>query len=390
MKDFVFSLPTKIIFGAQSHESLKSEITTRTNKTVMLCYGKSSIKDNGIYDIVTKQLNDAGIKYIEFSGIKANPDLVKAREGVKLCRDNDVGLLLAVGGGSVIDTAKTIAIGALFDGDIWELYEKSATATASLPVGVVLTMAAAGSEMSNSAVITNEEEYKKYGMAYEFMRPQFSILNPKFTMSVDKTNSAAGICDIYAHLHERYFTNTPSVSSVDRMIEGLMVSVVQSGCAVINDGQDYDARAEIMWAGCMAHNDVFTVGRDTDWASHRIEHELSAYYGLSHGAGLAIVMPAWMKFCYKEDVDRFACLAVNVFGVKLDAENKEATALMGIKRLENFIHDLGLPTTLSAYGIDDSKFKVMARAVTRNETIKVGCVKVLSVDDIEAIYRLAL
>ncbi len=390
MKDFTFALTTKIHFGEKAHTHLEAEIKALTDKKVMLCYGGGSVKSNGVFDTVCSQLKAGGIEFVEFCGIKPNPELEKLREGIDICRKNDIGLMLAVGGGSVIDTAKGIAVGALLDGDIWDVFEKRIQATRALPVGVVLTLAAAGSEMSNSAVITNMKEHKKYGMGSELIRPAFSILNPNFTKSVDAYNTAAGVCDIYAHLHEQYFTTTKHVSSVDRMIEGLMISVIQNGYLVAENGEDYDARAEIMWAGCMAHNDVLTVGRDTDWASHRIEHELSAYYGLSHGAGLAVIMPAWMKYCYRYDIERFTSLAVNVLGAPLFVDDKAKTVQIGIRRLENFFKDIGLPTTLTQHNIDDTKFKLMANATTRNGTIDVGCTKVLNNDDIEKILYLAL
>lgn len=389
MDNFVFHLPTKIFFGDQSHKHLGEEIKKYSKSKVMLCYGGSSAKKAGTYDIICQELKDNHIDFIELSGVKSNPRLSLVRKGIQLARENKVDFMLALGGGSVIDTAKAIAIGVPYDGDVWDIYEKRASIVNPLKVGTILTLAAAGSEMSNSSVITNEEEQKKYGTASELIRPVFSILNPSFTKTVDPYNTAAGIADIYAHLHERYFTTSKYVCTVDRMIEGLMKAVIQNAYVLINDPENYQARAEIMWAGCMAHNDVLTVGRNTDWAAHRIEHELSAFYDISHGAGMAVMMPAWMKYTYPYAVDRFLSLVSNVFGVSVNIDDKETSILTGIHRLEAFLKDMGLPTRLRDMGIDDSKFSLISKSTSRYGKLEIGCIKKLTENDILQILQLA-
>ncbi|MEG6568904.1 iron-containing alcohol dehydrogenase [Thermoanaerobacterium thermosaccharolyticum] len=388
MENFNFICPTKIIFG-KGTENRVGEETKKYSKRVLFVYGSGSIKKTGLYDKVVKSLSENNVEYIELSGVKPNPRLSLVYEGINKCRENDIDFILAVGGGSVIDTAKAIAVGALYDGDVWDFFLGKAEIKRALPVGVILTLAATGSEASDSAVITNEDGWYKKGIHSDLIRPQFAIMNPELLYTLPAYQTAAGAADIMAHIMERYFTNVKNVDLTDRLCEATLKTVINNVPKLIEDPTDYDARAEVMWAGTIAHNGLLDTGRIGDWASHRIEHELSAIYDIAHGAGLAIIFPAWMKYVYKHDLDRFVQFAVKVWDVDLTYTDREAIALEGIKRLENFFRSIGLPVTLKDANIPYDKFAEMANKCTSNGTATVGQFVKLGKEDIINIYNIA-
>lgn len=389
MDNFIYNNTTKIIFGKETELTAGAEIKKHGSK-VLLHYGGGSIKKNGLYDRIIKSLKDAGVEYIELGGVKPNPRLSLVREGARICRENGVDAILAVGGGSVIDSAKAIGITALHDGDAWDFHARKSVPEKSLPVGVVLTIPAAGSESSDCSVITNEDGNIKRGLHAECMYPKFAIIDPEIFYSLPKNQIAAGCADIFAHLAERYFTNTKGVEFTDRLIEATMKTVINNAPKLANGSRDYDTWAQIAWAGSIAHNNLLNTGRVGDWGSHNIEHELSAHYDMTHGAGLAIIFPAWMKYVYKHDVDRFFRFAAEVFNVEPNYFDKEETALRGIAAFENFLNSLGLVTKLNEAGIDDSKFRLMAEQSAEIGGGSQGHFVELDADDIVNIYKLAL
>lgn len=371
MENFIFKNPTKIIFGRGTEESVGTEAAVYSKK-VLLHFGGGSIKKSGLYDRVTDSLQKAGVEWIELGGVQPNPRLSLVYEGIKLCRQNNVGLILAVGGGSVIDSAKAIAMGAVFDGDVWDFYMGKGAPVDALPVGTVLTIPAAGSESSTGTVITNEDGWFKRSVNSDLIYPRFSILNPELAFSLPKFQVAAGATDIMAHLMERYFTNVPHVSFTDRLLEATMKTIITMAPRVLADSRDYDSWAELMWAGTIAHNNLLNTGRIGDWASHAIEHELSGIYDVTHGAGLAVVFPAWMKYTLDHDLDRYVQWAVRVWNVDLDVFDREATAREGIRRMEEFFHSMGLGTRLGDLGIKDDRLQEMAEKCTANNSKTVG------------------
>jgi alcohol dehydrogenase len=386
MKNFTFQNQTKIIFGRNAEEKLGKEIKKYSQK-ILLHYGGGSIKKIGLYERVRKILKEENIDYIELSGVKPNPRLSLIKKGIDICRKENISFILAVGGGSVIDSSKAIAAGVTYPGDVWDLCLGKGEVTEPLPVGTILTIPAAGSESSPAAVITNEEGWLKLDVQSEELRPKFSILNPENTFSLPKYQTIVGIADIMAHLMERYFTQELHVDLSDRLIEGNLQSVIKHAPLVLNNPADYNSRAEIMWAGTVAHNDLFSSGRVGDWASHKIEHELSALYDIPHGAGLAVIMPAWMKYVYKDNINKFAQFAHRVWHIDPDFEKIEKTALNGIERLQSFFKEHGLPVTLKDLGIADDRFREMARRCTSKGAV--GNFKKLNENDVFNIYQLA-
>ena len=390
MIDFTFQNPTRIHFGRTALEHLKEDVE-RYGKRILLVYGGGSIKRIGLYDQVMAILNEAQASVWELGGVQPNPRLGLVKQGIAMCREHDVQLVLAVGGGSAIDTAKAIANGACYDGDPWDLFTGKGTNTEVLPLGTIVTLPAAGSEMSNSSVITREEDQCKRGRNTPLNFPKFGILNPEYTFSLPPYQTACGVVDILAHIMERYFTQVENVEVTDRMSEGAMVTVINNAPIVFEKPDDYDARAEIMWAGCLAHNTLFQTGRIGDWASHKLEHELSALYDIAHGAGLAIVFPAWMKYVLpRGGAKKLAQFAVRVMGVPTDFGTQEETALEGIARLEAFYRSIGLTTTLHENGIGPEDFDRMAKRCVEIMGGSVGCFVKLNVEDCKAIYELAL
>lgn len=388
MDNFTFQNPTKIIFGKDSENQVGTEVSNYSNK-VLLHYGGGTIKKTGLYDRVVASLKEAGITFVELSGVKPNPRLSLVQEGIKLCRENEITFILAVGGGSVIDSAKAISIGVPYSGDVWDFYLGKAVPEKALPIGTILTIPAAGSESSTGTVITNEDGFYKRAVNSELVYPRFSILNPELTYTLPKYQVACGAADILAHLMERYFTNSQHVELMDRMIEATMKTVINNVTTVLKQADNYDAWAEIMWSGTVAHNNLLNTGRVGDWGSHDIEHELSGIYDVAHGAGLAVVFPAWMKYVYKHDINRFAQFAVRVWNVENSFWSPEKTAVEGIKRLENFLKSIGLPTNLNELGITDNRLEEMASKATASGTSSVGNFLKLHKNDVYNILKLA-
>ena len=348
MNNFVFYAPTMFAFGKGEVRRTGELVKQFGGTRVLMVYGGGSIKENGAYDAVVASLQEAGISCCELSGVQPNPLSGKVYEGISLVREKGVDFVLAVGGGSAIDTAKAIAFGAMYNGDFWDIFEGKAPLDKSLPVGTVLTISAAGSEGSDSCVITQERGMLKWGAPKaDVIRPKFSVLDPVYTTTLPAWQTAFGAVDIYAHISERYFTNTEDVALTDRLCEALMKTVVDAAPKALADPAAYAPRADLMWAGMLAHNNSCGVGRVQDWASHQIEHELSAFSDCAHGAGLAVVLPAWMEYVMEHDVARFVKFAVNVFGCEMDETCPANTAKAGIAALRKFFCDLGMPEKLS-------------------------------------------
>lgn len=362
MENFNFYSPTFFAFGKDRENEAGAFVKRFGGSRVLIHYGGGSVVKSGLLDRVKASLDKEGIPYILLGGVKPNPRSGLVYEGIELCKKENIDFVLAVGGGSVIDSSKAIAAGTVYDGDFWDFYLGKRIEEA-LPVGTILTIAAAGSEGSPDSVITKEEGMFKRGASGDAIRPKFSILNPALTQTLPPYQTAAGITDIMAHLHERYLTNSKEVEVTDRLIEGLMLTMIHEGPRVIADPNNYEARANIMWAGMMAHNNSCGVGRSQDWNSHNIEHELSALYDCAHGAGLAVTMPAVFKYVYKHDVMRFAKLAVRVWGCQMDFDNPEATALAGIAALENFLKGIGMPLTFAELGAKEEDIPALVKAL---------------------------
>ena len=349
MDNFTFYSPTFFVFGKETENEAGKYVRQFGGSKVLIHYGGSSAKKSGLLDRVEASLKNEGIDYVMLGGVKPNPRSGLVYEGIELCRKENVDFILAVGGGSVIDSSKAIAAGTIYDGDFWDFYSGKPIEKA-LPVGTILTIAAAGSEGSPDSVITKEEGMFKRGAGSNAIRPKFSILNPELTQTLPAYQTAAGITDIMAHLYERYLTNTRDVEVTDRLIEALLLTMKHEGPRVIADPDCYEARANIMWAGMVAHNNTCGVGRSQDWNSHNIEHELSALYDCAHGAGLAVTMPAVFKYVMNHDVMRFARVAVRVWGCQMDFDHPEVTALEGIEAFRNFLISIGMPKNFEELG----------------------------------------
>ena len=388
MDNFTFYSPTYFVFGKDT-ESQAGELVKRFGGSkVLIHYGGGSVVRSGLLDRVKDSLNASGIPFVELGGVKPNPRSGLVYEGIDLCRRENVDFILAVGGGSTIDSSKAIAAGVPYDGDFWDLYSGTPI-TAALPVGTVLTISAAGSEGSPNTVITKEEGMIKRGSGSDLLRPKFSILNPALTQTLPPYQTAAGATDIMAHLYERYLTNSREVEVTDRLIEALLLTMKKETPRVIEDPDNYDARANIMWAGMMAHNNSVGVGRSQDWTSHGIEHELSAMYDCAHGAGLAVTMPANFRYVVDHDVMRFAQVAVRVWGCQMDFADPKKTALEGIDRLQQFLISIGMPSTLEEVGGKEEDIPELVRMLTHvngnNGTI--SGFTTLNEDDCAAVYR---
>ena len=349
MNNFTFYSPTYFVFGKDEENSAGKYVKRFGGTKALIHYGGGSVVRSGLLDRVKASLAAEGIAYVELGGVQPNPRSGLVYQGIELCRAEGVDFVLAVGGGSTIDSAKAIAAGTVYEGDFWDFYMGKPVEKA-LPVGTVLTIAAAGSEGSPDSVITKEEGMFKRGASGEGFRPTFSILNPALTETLPPYQTACGITDIMAHLFERYFTNTQDVEVTDRVIEGLLMTMIHEAPKVIANPHDYQARANIMWAGMLAHNNLCGVGRAHDWASHQMGHELSALYDCAHGASLAVVTPAWMHYVMERNPMRFAQFAVRVFGCQMDFQHPENTAKEGIRQLKAWIRALGLPQTLQDVG----------------------------------------
>ncbi len=389
MDDFVFRNPTKIIFGRGAEAQVGAEAKAFASK-VLIHYGGGSVKKSGLFDRVVASLKSAGVACVELGGVAPNPRLALVHEGIALCRKEKVGLVLALGGGSAIDSSKAIAMGVPYAGEVWDFFAGKAELKEALPVATILTIPAAGSEASTASVITNEEGMLKRGFNSELIYPRFSILNPELAFTLPKEQAANGVADIMSHLMERYFTNSRPVELTDRLIEATLRTVIDCAPRVLAKSDDYDAWAELMWSGTIAHNNLLNAGRVGDWGSHDLEHELSAAYDIAHGAGLAVVFPAWMKFAYKHDLARFAQIASRVWGVDNAFMDLERAALTGIERLEGFWQYLGLKVRLSGLGIGAERFGEMADKLSSGGTRQVGNFVKVGKAEALAIYALAL
>ena len=391
MNNFTFYSPTYFVFGKGEESNTGKNVKRFGGKKVLIHYGGGSVVRSGLLDRIKTSLQKDEIEFVELGGVKPNPRSGLVYEGIELCKKEHVDFILAVGGGSTIDSAKAIAVGAMYEGDFWDFYSGKAVEKA-LPVGTVLTIAAAGSEGSSGSVITKEEGMLKRSAGGEAMRPVFSILNPELTQTLPAFQTAAGVTDIMAHLLERYFTNTKDVEVTDRVIEGLLLSMIHEAPKVIENPNDYQARANIMWAGMLAHNNCCGVGREQDWGSHDIEHELSALYDCAHGAGLAVVFPAWMEYTMKHDVLRFAQLANRVWGCSMDFKHPENTAKAGIQAFRNFLKSIGMPQTLGELGGKEEDIPYLAHTASygNGNDGTLGSFVVLKEEDIANIYKLML
>lgn len=360
MRNFNYQNGTKIIFGKNTEEQVGKEIKKFTNK-VLLHYGGGSIKASGLYSKVISSLKNEGIEVVELSGVKPNPRVSLVREGIDLCRKHNIDFILAVGGGSVIDSAKAIATGVNYDGDVWDLFIDTPINHTCLKLATILTLPAAGSETSSGCVITNEDGWYKRSTGHPTLRPIFSVLNPELTFTLPKYQTSCGIADMIAHILERYFTNEKNVDLTDRLCEATLKAIMENALRLNTNPNDYNARAEIMLSGMVAHNDSLSMGRLGDWASHDIEHELSGIYDIAHGAGLSIIFPAWMKYIYNHDLNRFVQFANKVFNIDINFNNLEETALKGIEALENFFTKIDLPTRLHHVNISDDRIEEMSK-----------------------------
>ncbi len=358
MENFTFYSPTYFVFGKDGEEKAGEMVRRFNGSKVLIHYGGGSVVRSGLLDRVRKSLEAEQIGFVELGGVKPNPRSGLVYEGIELCKKENVDFILAVGGGSTIDSSKAIAAGVLYDGDFWDYYSGKRIEQA-LPIGTILTIAAAGSEGSPDSVITRESDMMKRGASGDAIRPKFSILNPALTQTLPAFQSACGITDIMAHLYERYLTNSTEVEVTDRLIEALMLTMKHEGPRVIEDPNNYDARANIMWAGMMAHNNSCGVGRTQDWNSHQIEHELSALYDVAHGAGLAVTMPAVFRYVMNHNVMRFAQVAVRVWGCSMDFAHPEVTALEGIGKLADFLASIGMPRNFEELGAKEADISTL-------------------------------
>ncbi len=365
MENFTFKNATKIIFGKDTENQVGIE-TARYGGKVLLHYGGRSIKKYGLYSRILKSLKDANLEIIELSGVHPNPILGLVKKGIDICRKEKVDFILAVGGGSTIDSAKAIASGVPYSGDVWDFYSGKAVVDKIIPLGVVLTIPAAGSESSSSSVITNEEGLYKRAFTSEKLRPRFAILNPEISYTLPSYQTACGVSDMMAHIMERYFTRVQNVDLTDRLCEATLKTIIKNAPVVLKEPENYESRAEIMWAGTIAHNDLLSTGRIGDWASHEIEMEISGIYDIAHGAGLSIIFPAWMKYVYKQDVEKFAQFAVRVWNVEPDFKDIEKTVLEGIKALKDFYVKIGMPITLEEANISYDRLDEMAEKCTKD------------------------
>ena len=392
MDNFTFYSPTYFAFGKDTEAQAGQLVRRFGGSRVLIHYGGGSAVRSGLIDRVKASLEKEGIPSVMLGGVQPNPRSGLVYEGIELCQKENIDFILAVGGGSAIDSAKAIAAGAVYDGDFWDYYYTGDPIEKALPVGTVLTIAAAGSEGSPDSVITKEEGMFKRGASGDAIRPRFSILNPALTQTLPPYQTAAGITDIMAHLYERYLTNTKEVEVTDRLIEALLLTMVHEGPRVIADPNNYDARANIMWAGMMAHNNSCGVGRSQDWNSHNIEHELSALYDCAHGAGLAVTMPAVFTYVMDHDVMRFAQIAVRVWGCQMDFQHPEVTAKEGIECLRRFLTSIGMPKNFAELGAREEDIPALVEALCRGDG-RPGSISgfvTLDEEDCAKIYRLMI
>ena len=367
MDNFTFYTPTDYIFGRGVESQVGEQSARHLGQKVMIVFGQGSVRRSGLLDRVEKSLSDAGVSFVELGGIQPNPIDIPVYEGIEICRREGVTGILAVGGGSAIDTAKAIAAGVLYDGDFWDFYCGKSVIERALPVGVVLTIPAAGSEGSGNSVITKTDGMRKISIRSPYhLRPRFALMDPELTYTLPPFQTACGVADMMAHIMERYFSPTKEVEITDRVSEGVLMAIIEEAPKVMANPHDYDARANIMWSGTLAHNGICGTGRVEDWTSHGLEHELSALYGVTHGAGLAVVFPAWLTYMANEKPAKIAQFAHRVFGVKETADEK-ADALEGVARLRRFFSSLGLPSNFKELGIENPDVDTLVEKFHQNK-----------------------
>lgn len=391
MYGFQYYTPTKVLFGKQTELKTAEMIREFGGTKVLIHYGGGSVVRSGLLACVTKVLDDAGIAYVTLGGAVPNPHLGLVYEGIELCKKEGVDFLLAVGGGSAIDSAKAIGYGVTNEGDVWDFYDYKRKAKACLPLGVILTIAATGSEMSDSSVITKEEGLVKRGYSSDYCRPKFAIMNPELTMTLPDYQTACGCTDIMMHTMERYFTNGGNMEITDALAEGLLRTVKANALILAKDPKNYDARAEVMWAGSLAHNGLTGCGNDGgDWMTHKLEHELGGLYDVAHGAGLAAIWGSWARYVMKDCLPRFKRFALNVMGVKNEGTDEEI-ALAGIEAVEEFYRQIGMPTNLRELGVSATEDELAEMAYKCAVGVKggMGSAKFLREEDMLAIYRAA-
>ena len=386
MRNFWLNMPTEIFFGRNQIEVLSKQLKKENVKSVLLAYGHGSIKRSGLYDKIVSILNENSVKITELPGIDPNPRITSVAKGAGLCRENKVDLIIAAGAGSVIDCCKAIAAARYYNGDPWDFFIRKTSVKKALPLCAILTLAATGSEMNGGCVLTNEETQEKLPMGSVRLKPKFSILDPTYTFTLPKNQTAAGIADITSHVFEQYFSY-PDAALQDHMSEAVLKTVIENAPVVLEEPENYEARANIMWAGTVALNGLLELGKDGDWATHMIEHELSAKYDITHGVGLAILTPSWMqKVIDEKNCCKFAAYGRNVWGITEKDDMK--AGVQAIEKTADFFKSLGLPQKLSEIGIDDSKFEEMAASALNN--CPIGRFKPLSKEDIVEIYRMSL
>ena len=392
MNDFNYYAPTEVVFGRESEEQVARLVKKYGGTRVLVHYGGQSAKRSGLLDKICRLLDEGGVSHIELGGVVPNPRLSLVYKGIELCKAEKVDFILAVGGGSVIDSGKAIGYGVCNEGDVWDFYLGKRQPVACLPIASVLTIPAAGSEMSESSVITNEDGDVKLGYSNDISRPKFAIMNPERTFTLPPYQTAAGVTDMMMHTMERYFTHDGDMDLTTAIAESILREMKNSIFFVLKNPEDYRYRAQIMWGGSLAHNGLTGCGVNEDWATHQLEHELSGMFDVTHGAGLAAVWPSWARYVYKEDVSRFVRFAVNVMDVPNDLTDPEGTALRGIEAMERFYHAIGMPINiheLIGREITDDEIKEMARKCSRNYQSTCGGFKVLKAEDMEKIYKMA-
>ena len=392
MFNFEYYTPTRVVFGKGAADKVGQLVKAQNCKKVLLHYGSGSVKRSGLLDRIKASLESEGIQYVELGGVVPNPHLSLVYKGIELCKQEGVDFILAVGGGSVIDSSKAIGYGMATPGDVWDLYEHVKTATGCLPIGTVLTIAAAGSEMSNSSVITKEEGGVKRSYDDDLSRPRFAVMDPELTMTLPDYQTACGCTDILMHTMERYFTSGGNMEITDSIAEGLMRTVLKNAVILRDEPKNYDARAEVMWAGSLSHNGLTGCGNDGgDWATHMLEHEIGGMFDVAHGAGLAAVWGSWARYVYKDCLPRFEKFALNVMGVE-PGESAEATALKGIEAMEEFYRSIKMPTSFKELGLAPTpqQIETLAKMCAAATGGQIGSAKVLKEADMAAIYKMAL
>ncbi len=392
MFDFQYFTPTKVVFGKGAEKNTAALIREFGGKKVLIHYGGGSVVRSGLLKRVQDNLDEAGISYVTLGGAVPNPHLGLVYEGIELCKKENIDFLLAVGGGSAIDSAKAIGYGVANEGDVWDFYDYKRQATGCLPLGVILTIAATGSEMSDSSVITKEEGLVKRGYSSDYGRPKFAIMNPELTMALPDYQTACGCTDIMMHTMERYFTNGGNMEITDALAEGLLRTVKKNALILCKDPQNYDARAEVMWAGSLAHNGLTGCGNDGgDWMTHKLEHELGGLYDVAHGAGLAAIWGSWARYVYKNCLHRFKKFALNVMDVE-DSGSDEEIALRGIEAMEDFYRSINMPTNLRELGVKatDEDLKLMAKKCAVGVGGEMGSAKVLNEEAMLEIFRASM